>query len=209
MSSFSTTTLIGVAGASGSGKSFFASALQHRLNCSSAILSQDDYYQDRSDITIKEREVINYDHPDSLDFDLLVEQLQTLKTGAAIDHPLYDFSVHNRKKETARLQPAEVIIVDGILLYAVKECRELFDIKVFVDTPLDLCFVRRLQRDVKERGRSVDSVIAQYLDTVRPMFLQFVQPTIRLADIVVQGVGDMADDIERVIERAGLNTSTD
>lgn len=196
--------LIGVAGASGSGKSYFANALRNSLECSSLILSQDDYYKDRSDISLKERELINYDHPDSLDFDLLVEHLQRLKKRQAIEHPLYDFSVHNRKKQRARIEPADVIIVDGILLYAVKKCRDLFDVKVFVDTPLDLCFVRRLQRDIQERGRSAESVISQYLATVRPMYLQFVQPTIYRADLVVAGVGAMSDDVQHVIERSQL-----
>ncbi len=193
--------LIGVAGASGSGKSFFAHALARQIDGSSLILSQDDYYKDRSDIPLAARENMNYDHPDSLDFDVMVNDLKSLRRGDAIEHPLYDFSVHNRKRETAHVEPTPVVIVDGILLYAVEPCRALFDIKVFVDTPIDLCFVRRLQRDIKERGRSVDSVVSQYLGTVRPMFMQFVQPTMRFADIVVEGVGDMQADVNRVKQK--------
>jgi uridine kinase len=199
MSNVSNIILIGVAGASGSGKSYFARRLQQQLDRSSLLLSQDDYYKDRSDITLEERESINYDHPDSLDFELLVQHLTMLKDGLAIEHPLYDFSVHNRKTETAHVEPAEVILVDGILLYAVDQCRELFDIKVFVDTPMDFCFVRRLQRDIQERGRSVDSVISQYLATVRPMFIEFVEPTKEQADVVVDGAGEVTDDILRVL----------
>ena len=187
--------LVGIAGASGSGKSFFAQAIKKQLSSFALILSQDDYYKDRSDIPLPERERINYDHPDALDFDLLVDHLRRLKNGLSIEHPLYDFAIHNRKAEAAPIGPAKFIVVDGILLYTVKACRDLFDVKVFVDTPKDICFIRRLQRDVKERGRSVESVVEQYLATVRPMFDEFVQPTVGYADFVVQGVGDMKDEL--------------
>jgi len=196
--------IVGVAGASGSGKSFFSHKLQQRLIHSSLLLSQDDYYKDRSDISLREREAINYDHPNALDFELLIDHLKILKMGGVIEHPLYDFAVHNRKKETKKAGPARAVIVDGILLYAVQECRKMFDIRVYVDTPLDICFIRRLQRDVKERGRSVESVVNQYMQTVRPMFVEFVQPTREFADMVVKGLGDMHADIERVLENCGV-----
>ncbi len=163
-------------------------------------MSQDDYYRDHSHISIMQRTRMNYDHPDAIDFDLLVEQLSTLKSGRAIQHPLYDFAVHNRKKETRSAGPVDVVIVDGILIYVPQKCRDLFDFKVFVDTPPDICLVRRLRRDVQERGRTMESVLQQYLNTVRPMFEKYVAPTSRFADFVVEGVGDMLDDVERVQE---------
>ncbi|MBN1465287.1 uridine kinase [candidate division KSB1 bacterium] len=191
--------LVGIAGASGSGKSYFARLLHGTVAGSALILSLDDYYKDRSDIPLLERQAINYDHPDALDFELFINHLQALKSGCEIEQPLYDFSIHNRRGEKETVSPAQVIIVDGILLYAVQNCRRLFDVRVYVDTPLDICFIRRLQRDIRERGRSVESVIQQYMQTVRPMFIEFVQPTRNDADIVVQGIGDMKADVDRVI----------
>ncbi|MBN1558826.1 uridine kinase [candidate division KSB1 bacterium] len=193
--------LVGVAGASGSGKSHFARLLQRTLTPSALILSLDDYYKDRSDIPFIERQTINYDHPDALDFDLFIQHLRALKSGCEIEQPLYDFSVHNRRDEKVKTGPAQVVIVDGILLYAVKNCRQLFDVRVYVDTPLDICFIRRLQRDIRERGRSVESVIQQYVQTVRPMFIEFVQPTLDYADVVVSGIGDMKNDVDCVIAK--------
>jgi len=196
---FSRTMLIGVAGASGSGKSFFSNLLKSQLkNYHTIILSQDDYYKDRSHIPVPQRSLMNYDHPDAIDFDLLVEQLAALKNGHAIEHPLYDFRVHNRKKETKTSGPADIVIMDGILIYVPEECRALFDIKVFVDTPPDICLVRRLRRDVEERGRTMESVLQQYMDTVRPMFERFVAPTAHFTDFVVAGIGDMMQDVNRV-----------
>ncbi len=191
--------LVGVAGASGSGKSFFSNVLKLQLkNYNTVILSQDDYYKDRSHIAVQQRSFMNYDHPDAIDFDLLVEQLSVLKNGRAVEHPLYDFRVHNRKKETKTSGPADIVIMDGILIYVPETCRALFDIKIFVDTPPDICLVRRLRRDVEERGRTMESVLEQYMDTVRPMFEKFVAPTAQFADIVVAGVGDMQADVRRV-----------
>lgn len=193
------TILVGVAGASGSGKSFFSHLLQSKLNdCRTLILSQDDYYKDHSHIPIAQRTRMNYDHPDAIDFDLLVEQLAALKAGKAIQHPLYDFTVHNRKSETRSAGPADVVIMDGILIYVPQKCRDLFDFKVFVDTPPDICLVRRLRRDVEERGRTMESVLQQYLNTVRPMYKKYVAPTRGFADFIVRGVGDMQDDVARV-----------
>ncbi|MBN1480220.1 uridine kinase [candidate division KSB1 bacterium] len=200
----STAKIVGIAGASGSGKSYFAQALCEQLPVSSILLSQDDYYRDRSDISLAERQHINYDHPDALDFTLLVEQLALLKHGCAVECPQYDFTVHNRSSTTVKIAPAEIVILDGILIFAVQECRELIDFKVYVDTPLDLCFIRRLQRDVRERDRSVDSVIQQYLETVRPMFLHYVEPTAQYADCIVRGVENsqhyMTDVIKKIME---------
>ena len=193
--------IIGIAGASGSGKSYFAHALREQLPVPSFILAQDNYYKDRSDISLQERQNINYDHPDAIDFDLLVSHLKELKNGYPIEQPQYDFSVHNRKAEKTRVKPTPVILLDGILIYAVQACCDIIDYKVYVDTPLDICFIRRLQRDIRERGRSVQSVVEQYLSTVRPMFLQFVKPTQRVADLVARGMGDMQNDVAFVAEK--------
>ena len=193
------TLLVGVAGASGSGKSFFSNILKSRLkDYRTLILSQDDYYKDRSSMDIKKRSQLNFDHPEAIDFNLLVSQLSDLKLGKAVEQPLYDFHIHNRKNETRPCGPTDIVIVDGILVYVQDESRDLFDYKIFVDTPPDICLVRRLQRDVKERGRTMESVLQQYLETVRPMFEKFVAPTNRYADKVVAGIGDMLDDVTEV-----------
>ena len=193
------TLLIGIAGASGSGKSCFAEKLRSQLGESRVIiLSQDFYYKERSDVPFEARQRFNYDHPDAIDFELLVKQLFTLKSGSAIEHPMYDFAQHNRRPEIRSVGPAEVVLVDGILIYAVEACRQLFDYRLFIDTPLDLCFIRRLRRDLRERGRSVESVVEQYLTTVRPMYLEFVEPTRALADRVISGACDFAAEIEAV-----------
>jgi uridine kinase len=191
--------IVGIAGASGSGKSFFARALQDQLPVSNFILSQDNYYKDRSDISLLERQNINYDHPDAIDFDLLVRHLQALKSGGAIEQPHYDFSVHNRIAQTTHVEPTSVVLLDGILIYAVQTCRDIIDYKVYIDTPLDICFIRRLQRDIRERGRSVQSVVEQYMRSVRPMYLQFVKPTMQDANLVAKGLGDMQNDVAFVI----------
>jgi uridine kinase len=193
------TLLVGLSGASGSGKSYFAERLKTRLTGQSVIiLSQDFYYKEQSHTPFQERQLVNYDHPDAVDFELLIDHLAGLKQGLEIEHPLYDFSQHNRCPETRSVGPAEIVIMDGILIYAVEACRRLFDYRIFVETPLDLCFIRRLRRDMRERGRSVDSVVEQYLKTVRPMFLEFVEPARQFADRVVNGDGDVSQDIEGV-----------
>jgi uridine kinase len=180
--------IIGLAGPSGSGKSFIA---EHILAAFSSLrgllLSQDDYYRDRSDLTFEKRQHINYDHPDAIEFSLLARHLQSLRAGQAIEHPLYDFSIHNRKPETRQAGPADLVVVDGLLLYAVPEMVPLFDLKIYVDTPLDICFIRRLQRDVLERGRTMESVIQQYCTTVRPMFIEHVLTSRTRADLILSG----------------------
>lgn len=190
------TILVGVAGASGSGKSFFSNILKSQLgDLQTLILSQDDYYKARSSLSLAQRAKLNFDHPDAIDFDLLVQQLSKLKSGSAVEHPLYDFCTHDRKDETRTCGPADVVFVDGILVYVPKPCRDLFDYKIFVDTPADICLVRRLRRDVEERGRTMDSVLEQYMQTVRPMFEKFVAPTSDYADLVVAGMGDMLNEV--------------
>ena len=184
--------IVGIAGASGSGKSFFAQKLRNALrNRNVLILSQDFYYKDRSSIPLEERAHINYDHPNAIDFDLLAEHLRQLKSGKAIRHPQYDFTVHNRKKEWVEAGPADVVLLDGILIYVPESLHSLIDFKVFIDTPMDVCFIRRLQRDTRERGRTMASVIEQYLKTVRPMYLKYVLPSKKVADLVIVGEGTM------------------
>ncbi|MDZ7725855.1 MAG: uridine kinase [candidate division KSB1 bacterium] len=193
--------IIGIAGSSGSGKSFFARVLssafpEHNV----IILSQDHYYKDLSEVPEQERQALNFDQPEAVDFELLGTHLYALKNGEPVYQPLYDFAHHNRLSETRYVEPKDIIILDGILVLSVSSIRDLCDIKVYVDTPLDLCFIRRLQRDIVERGRTVDSVIQQYCKSVRPMFLEYVQPCRDHADVVVKGQGDMLADRERILE---------
>jgi len=197
-----TNKIVGIAGASGSGKSFFADRLQDAVSHQSiCVLSQDYYYKERSKIPLEERRKINYDHPDAIDFYLLREHLHDLKNGRTISHPQYDFALHNRKAEWQKLEPADIILVDGILIYAVPDLLDLFDIKVFIHTPIDIAFIRRLERDIHERGRSVECIVEQYINTVRPMFLEFVEPSEHKADLVFTGQGDMLAQAEQVITK--------
>ncbi|MBM3129713.1 MAG: uridine kinase [Chloroflexi bacterium] len=194
--------LIGVAGGSGSGKTTVSHSILERVGRDRiAYLQHDAYYRDRSALPLVERARINYDHPDSLETDLLIEQLKVLRAGRAVNVPLYDFAQHVRKTETRRVAPHAVILVEGILIFADRALRELFDIKIFVDTDSDLRVLRRLQRDVAERGRTVESVIAQYLDTVRPMHLEFVEPSKRYADVIIPEGGFNTIAIEMIVAR--------
>jgi uridine kinase len=177
--------IIGVAGGSGSGKTTVARAIQERLGVDAIFLDQDAYYADLGHLPFEERVRTNFDHPDALDTELMVEHLETLAAGCAIEKPTYDFTQHTRATATVRLEPRDVILVDGILILAEARLRRMFDMKVFVDVADDLRFIRRMQRDVAERGRSVDSIIAQYVEFVRPMHLEFVEPSKRYADIIV------------------------
>ncbi len=178
--------LIGIAGGTGSGKSTIAREIYNRFNedCI-AMVEQDSYYKDQSNIAFEERIKINYDHPKAFDTELLVEHLKTLLKGEAIEKPLYDFEIHNRKKETVRVEPKDIIIVEGILILEDPAIRDILDIKIYVDTDADVRIIRRMLRDINERGRTVDSVINQYLNVVRPMHMQFVEPTKRYADIII------------------------
>ena len=180
--------IIGIAGASGSGKSFFASKLQSELDQRSLFISQDSYYKQQSAIPLAEREIVNYDHPDAIDFELFVEHIKALKSGFSINQPVYDFTVHDRKKETIKTHSANIIILDGILLFVAPSLNEIIDYKIFIDTPLDVCFIRRLQRDMNERGRSAESVIKQYMTTVRPMYQKYVLPSKQHADYIINGI---------------------
>lgn len=203
--------VIGIAGPSGSGKSFIAEHILAALpDLRGLLLSQDDYYRDRSDLTLEKRQHINYDHPDAVEFSLLVRHLEALRAGEEIEHPLYDFSVHNRRPERRRAGPADLVIVDGLLLYTVPAMLPLFDLRLYVDTPLDICFIRRLQRDVLERGRTMESVIQQYCTTVRPMFIEHVLASRSRADLVLSGEVPVEEVLPPVLQRVrALNPALD
>jgi uridine kinase len=183
--------LIGIAGGTGSGKTTVANAIVTRVGAESiAILSHDSYYRDFVDLPKDILDRQNFDHPDSLESELLVRHLKALKQGMVVETPIYDFKVHRRAAETRRVEPRKVILVDGILIYAEPELRKLFDVKIYVDTDADIRFIRRLKRDIAERGRTVDSVVAQYESTVRPMHMEFVEPSKRYADLIVPEGGE-------------------
>lgn len=178
--------IIGIAGGSGSGKSTVARKVADAIDASPvAFLDMDAYYNDYSHLSIDERRKINWDHPNSFDWDLLVSQLGSLAKGAAIEKPQYDFVNHLRMKETVRTAAANVVVIDGILLLADPRTRALCDVKVFVDTDADIRLIRRLRRDILERGRPLDEILDQYLTTVQPMHLEFVEPSKRYADVIV------------------------
>jgi uridine kinase len=183
--------VIGVAGGTGSGKTTVANAIHARLGADRiAVLSHDAYYRDFVDLPKDVLDRKNFDHPDSLETELLIRHLKALRKGAAVEVPVYDFRVHRRAHETRRVEPRKVILVDGILLFAEPELRPLFDVKVYVDTDADIRLIRRIKRDISERGRSLDSVVEQYETTVRPMHLEFVEPSKRWADLIVPEGGE-------------------
>jgi uridine kinase len=201
--------IIGIAGGTGSGKSTVAKEIYRCLPEESiSVIEQDSYYKDQSHLSFEDRTKTNYDHPDAFDTVLLLEHLKMLQDGKAIDKPIYDFSIHNRKKETIRVEPKHIIILEGILILTEPEVRELLNIKIFVDTDADVRIIRRIQRDIEERGRTINSVIDQYINVVRPMHLQFVEPTKRYADLIIPegGYNKVAIDImnARVKEIAAL-----
>ena len=197
-----TPLVIGIAGGSGSGKTTVANVILQRVGEQHiAYLPHDAYYKDLMDLPEAQRAEINFDHPASLDTELLSEQLKQLIQGNPIDLPVYDFKVHARTGYTIRIEPQPVIIVEGILIFAEKSLRDLFDVKIFVDTDSDLRFIRRLSRDISERGRSTDSVIQQYLSTVRPMHLEFVEPSKRYSDVIIPEGGWNEVAMDMVVAR--------
>ncbi len=178
--------IIGVAGGTASGKTTVVARIVESLGRDQVtVLEHDRYYRDRSDLRLEERAALNFDHPDALETDLLVTHLRALREGRAVEVPVYDFTLHTRRPITETLYPRPAIIVEGILVFVDAALRDLMDIKVFVDTDPDIRFIRRLQRDVAERGRTMAAVIDQYLSTVRPMHLEFVEPSKRYADIII------------------------
>jgi uridine kinase len=197
-----TCLVIGIAGGSGSGKSTVADALASALPTGTvATLRHDHYYRDRPDLSLEQRNRVNYDHPDSLETALLVEHLQHLKAGNAIEVPLYDFKVHRRRPETERLDPAPVILVEGILVFVDEHLRRELDIKIFVDTEADIRAIRRIRRDMRARGRDFEAVRQQYYETVRPMHVEFVEPSKRTADLIIPEGGENRIAIEVLVAR--------
>jgi len=178
--------IIGICGGTGSGKTTVARRILETVSSEHvAFLQHDSYYRNLGDMPLELRHSINFDHPDALDNELFVNHVKALRAGEAIDMPVYDFSTHQRKNESVRIEPKPILIIEGILIFVDPALREQMDVKIFVDTAGDLRFIRRLQRDVQERGRAVDMVIRQYLDTVRPMHEQFVEPSKRYADVII------------------------
>ena len=183
--------VIGVTGGSGSGKTTVSNAIYNQLSGQSLlILQQDSYYNDQSEMTMAERHAVNYDHPLAFDTDLMIKQIKQLLAYQPIEKPAYDYEQYTRSDKTIHQEPRDVIIVEGVLILDDQRLRDLMDIKVFVDTDDDIRIIRRIQRDIKERGRTLDSVIGQYLATVKPMYHQFVEPTKRYADLIVPEGGE-------------------
>jgi len=194
--------IIGIAGGTGSGKTTIARAILAELPGESvALIDHDAYYRDRPELTPEARAQLNYDHPDALENDLLVQHLDQLSGGIAIERPLYDFVHHRRKPETQRVQPAAVIVVEGILIFTDPALRDRFDVKLFIDTPADIRVLRRIRRDMERRGRTFDEIRRQYHATVRPMHEAFVEPTRRLADVIIPEGGNQRVAIEMVVDR--------
>ena len=194
--------IVGIAGGTGSGKTTLARKIREGLCEASNLIQFDWYYRDLSYLPLKDREEVNFDHPSSLESELLVEHLRQLKSGQAIDVPLYDFKTHSRvHDETIHIEPLPVIVVEGILLFCFEPLRDLLDIKVFVDTDADIRVFRRIRRDMRERGRDFNSIRKQYYKTVRPMHLEFVEPSKRYADVIIPEGGNNLIALDLIIER--------
>lgn len=193
--------IIGIAGGTGSGKSTLADNIKKEFAHNITMISHDYYYKAHPELPFEERTKLNYDHPDSIETSLLIEHLKELKKGNSIERPEYSFINHQREDKTVKVEPKKVIIVDGILIFENKELRDLMDIKIFVDTDADIRFIRRLLRDVQERGRTLDSVVTQYCTTVKPMHEQFVEPSKKHADIIVPEGGYNTVALNMIIEK--------
>ncbi len=194
--------VIGIAGGTGSGKTTVANVILNRVGTEHiAFIPHDAYYKNIDELSRAQRDVINFDHPDSLESDLLVEHVQALQRREPVEIPIYDFTTHTRTEETTHVDPQAVILVEGILVFAESKLRDLFNVKIFVDTPPDIRFIRRLKRDIEERGRSVESVILQYQTTVRPMHLEFVEPSKRHADVIIPEGGLNTVAMDMVVAR--------
>ena len=191
--------IIGIAGGTGSGKSTFTNRIKEEFGERVSVIYYDNYYKAHDDMSFEERKLINYDHPDSFETDLLVEHLHKLKEGIPVQCPVYDYSVHNRTDRTIEIKPADVIIIEGILVLYDRRLAEMMDIKIYVDADADERILRRVIRDVKERGRDVEGIAMQYLTTVKPMHYAFVEPTKYTADLVINSAyNDVAFDVIRV-----------
>ena len=193
--------VIGIAGGTGSGKTTMIERIKREFKEGIVVLAHDYYYRDNSGLELKEREKLNYDHPNSFETDLLIDHIQKLKEGKHVFRPVYDFTIHNRTKETVRVDSADVIIVEGILIFENSELRDLFDIKIFIDTDADVRIIRRILRDVKERDRSLESIVNQYMSTVKLMHEQFVEPSKKYADIIVPEGGFNTVALDMINER--------
>ena len=194
--------IIGVAGGTASGKTTVSDAILERVGRQHIIyLQHDSYYRDLSYLPLEERTKLNFDHPDALETELLVSHLRQLQAGEPVEVPIYDFATYRRSEETRRIEPRSVILLEGLLIFVDKELREMMDVKLYVDTDADLRFIRRLQRDIQERGRTMESVIHQYLTTVRPMHLEFVEPSKRYADIIIPSGGFNTTAIDVIVAR--------
>jgi len=202
MSSRPTPLVIGIAGGSGSGKTTVANVVMQRVGAENiAYLPHDAYYKELGHLPPNQRAQINFDHPDSLENELMIQHIQALREHQPVALPVYDFSTDSRTDKTIEVKPQRIIIVEGILIFAVPDLRKMFDLKIFVDTDPDIRLIRRLQRDISERGRSTESVINQYLTTVRPMHLEFVEPSKRYADVIIPEGGFNAAALDLVVAR--------
>lgn len=195
------TMILGIAGGTGSGKTTLTRKLCETFGADVSVVYHDNYYKKHTDMTYQEGAALNYDHPDAFDTALMVADLNRLAAGQIIRCPVYDYTIHNRSEETVEVRPTRVVIVEGILIFADKALRDLMDVKIFVDTDADVRILRRILRDVKERGRSLDSVISQYLTTVKPMHEQFVQPSRQYADLVVLEGGHNLVALDMIVGR--------
>ncbi len=193
--------IIGIAGGTGSGKTTITDCLVERFGGNVSVVHHDNYYKAHHNMPYEERCLLNYDHPDSFDTDMMIEHLRQLKQGKTIQCPVYDYTIHDRSEKTIPIEPTRVIIVEGILIYADPRLCDLMDVKIFVDTDADVRILRRIQRDVQKRGRSLDSVISQYLTTVKPMHEQFVEPSKRRADIIIPEGGHNLVALDMIMER--------
>ena len=193
--------MIGIAGGTGSGKSTLTERIKEHFGEHVTVLTHDNYYKAHDDMTYEERTHLNYDHPNAFDTDLMIEHVRALRAGKDIICPVYDFSAHNRSKETITIHPNKVMIIEGILIFECKELTDLMDIKIYVDTDADVRILRRIMRDVEERGRSLTSVVNQYLNTVKPMHEQFVEPSKKYADIIVPEGGRNQVALDMIMQR--------
>lgn len=195
------TMIIGIAGGTGSGKTTLTLRLKERFGDDVSILYHDNYYKSHSDMPYEARTKLNYDHPDAFDTPRMIADLEALRRGEAIQSPTYDYTIHDRARETVEVRPTKVVVVEGILIFENRTLRGLMDIKIFVDTDADVRILRRIIRDVKQRGRSLDSVVEQYLTTVKPMHEQFVEPSKRYADVIVPEGGENLVALMMIIQR--------
>lgn len=196
-----TPVIIGLAGGTGSGKSTITDAIRSEVKDHITLIPQDSYYKNFGLLPIEKRNKINYDHPDSFDNELLMEHLKLLKKNIPIQKPIYDFKTHSRIDKTTLIKPSKIIIVEGILIFENKQLRKLMDIKIFVDTDADIRILRRIERDIKERGRSLESIVLQYRNTVQPMHIEFVEPSKRYADIIIPEGGENKIGINMIVTK--------